>query len=240
MNAIAGGGTMLTFPALLAAGLPPVLANTTSTVALCVGMPGGVWAFRRHLVGLGGWIWPLGVVSVIGGIAGGMLLLAMPSAVFVAVVPWLLLLATALFVLHEPLVSWLRRRQGGAGAESGVEGRRPSAWGVGVQVLVGIYGGYFGAGIGIMMLASLSLLGLRDINRLNALKALLAFLVNMASVIYFLIHGHVDWSLAVWLMSGSVPGSIVGAKLAQRIPARWVRLIAATIGIIIAVSLWLK
>jgi hypothetical protein len=240
MNAIAGGGTMLTFPALLAAGLPPVLANTTSTVALCVGMPGGVWAFRRHLVGLGGWIWPLGVVSVIGGIAGGMLLLAMPSAVFVAVVPWLLLLATALFVLHEPLVSWLRRRQGGAGAESGVEGRRPSAWGVGVQVLVGIYGGYFGAGIGIMMLASLSLLGLRDINRLNALKALLAFLVNMASVIYFLIHGHVDWSLAVWLMAGSVPGSIVGAKLAQRIPARWVRLIAATIGIIIAVSLWLK
>jgi hypothetical protein len=240
MNAIAGGGTMLTFPALLAAGLPPVLANTTSTVALCVGMPGGVWAFRRHLVGLGGWIWPLGVVSVIGGIAGGMLLLAMPSAVFVAVVPWLLLMATALFVLHEPLVSWLRRRQGGAGAESGVEGRRPSAWGVGVQVLVGIYGGYFGAGIGIMMLASLSLLGLRDINRLNALKALLAFLVNMASVIYFLIHGHVDWSLAVWLMAGSVPGSIVGAKLAQRIPARWVRLIAATIGIIIAVSLWLK
>jgi hypothetical protein len=169
-----------------------------------------------------------------------MLLLAMPSAVFVAVVPWLLLMATALFVLHEPLVSWLRRRQGGAGAESGVEGRRPSAWGVGVQVLVGIYGGYFGAGIGIMMLASLSLLGLRDINRLNALKALLAFLVNMASVIYFLIHGHVDWSLAVWLMAGSVPGSIVGAKLAQRIPARWVRLIAATIGIIIAVSLWLK
>ena len=81
---------------------------------------------------------------------------------------------------------------------------------------------------------------MRDINRLNALKALLAFLVNMASVVYFLIHGHVDWSLAVWLMAGSVPGSIVGAKLAQRIPARWVRLIAATIGITIAISLWLK
>lgn len=242
MNAIAGGGTMLTFPALLAAGLPPVLANTTSTVALCVGMPGGVWAFRRHLVGLGGWIGPLGIVSVLGGMAGGMLLLAMPSAVFVAVVPWLLLLATALFVLHEPLVSWLRRRQGGAAGVgvAGAEVPAPSAWGVGVQVLVGIYGGYFGAGIGIMMLASLSLLGLRDINRLNALKALLAFLVNMASVVYFLIHGHVDWSLAVWLMAGSVPGSIVGAKLAQRIPARWVRLIAATIGITIAISLWLK
>jgi uncharacterized membrane protein YfcA len=174
--------------------------------------------------------------------AGGMLLLAMPSAVFVAVVPWLLLLATALFVLHEPLVGWLRRRQGGAAGVggAGAEVPAPSAWGVGVQVLVGIYGGYFGAGIGIMMLASLSLLGLRDINRLNALKALLAFLVNMASVIYFLIHGHVDWSLAVWLMAGSVPGSIVGAKLAQRISARWVRLIAATIGITIAISLWLK
>jgi len=244
MNAIAGGGTMLTFPALLAAGLPPVLANTTSTVALGVGMPGGVWAFRKHLPAVGGWIWPLGVVSVLGGVAGGVLLLALPAGVFVAVVPWLLLLATGLFVLNEPLVRWINRRQrpspmGVAAADEAGVPPAPRAWGVVFQGVVGVYGGYFGAGIGIMMLASLSLLGLRDINRLNALKALLALLVNAASIVYFIARGQVDWPLAGWLMGGSIPGYIVGARLAQRIPARWVRLIAAVIGVTIAVSFWL-
>jgi uncharacterized membrane protein YfcA len=251
MNAIAGGGTMLTFPALLAAGLPPVLANTTSTVALGVGMPGGVWAFRKHLPAVSGWIWPLGVASVVGGVAGGVLLLALPSGVFEAVVPWLLLLATALFVLNEPLVRWLNRRQAMAAARGGEpaaadanravgEPVAPRPWGVAFQVLVGLYGGYFGAGIGIMMLAGLGLLGLREINRLNALKALLALLVNSASIVYFIARGQVEWPLACWLMAGSIPGSIVGARLAQRIPARWVRLIAAVIGVSIAVSFWVK
>lgn len=238
---------MLTFPALLAAGVPPVLANTTSTVALGVGMPGGVWAFRRHLPSVSGWIWPLGIASLLGGVAGGVLLLALPSEVFVTAVPWLLLLATALFVLNEPLVRWIRRRQkatkavgevGTSGA--GAEPRSPRAWGVAFQTLVGVYGGYFGAGIGIMMLASLSLLGLRDINRINALKALLALLVNSASIVYFICRGEVEWSLALWLMGGSIPGSIVGARLAQRIPARWIRLIAAVIGVSIAVGFWVK
>jgi uncharacterized membrane protein YfcA len=244
MNAIAGGGTMLTFPALLAAGLPPVLANTTSTVALGVGMPGGVWAFRRHLPAVSGWILPLGVVSVLGGVAGGVLLLALPSEVFAAVVPWLLLLATGLFVLNEPLVRWINRRTApggktGAAATGAADvPSRPRPWGIAFQALVGVYGGYFGAGIGIMMLASLNLLGLRDINRLNALKALLALLVNSASIVYFVIRGEVVWPLALWLMAGSIPGSIVGARLAQRIPARWVRLIAAVIGVSIAVSFW--
>lgn len=251
MNAIAGGGTMLTFPALLAAGLPPVLANTTSTVALGVGMPGGVWTFRRHLPAVSGWIVPLGVVSVLGGVAGGMLLLALPSEVFSAIVPWLLLLATALFVLNEPLVRWLQGRQAallaGSGKTPGVptdlkaaELSAPRPWGIAFQALVGLYGGYFGAGIGIMMLASLSLLGLRDINRLNALKALLALLVNSASIVYFIARGYVHWPLALCLMAGSIPGSIVGARLAQRIPARWVRLIAAVIGVSIAMSFWAK
>ena len=250
MNAIAGGGTMLTFPALLAAGLPPVLANTTSTVALGLGMPGSVWAFRRHLPLVSTWIWPLGVASVLGGVAGGVLLLALPSEIFEALVPWLLLLATALFVLNEPLVRWLRRRPAGAPPPGAPPAATPAAtadapahprpWGIAFQALVGLYGGYFGAGIGIMMLASLSLLGLRDINRLNALKAVLALLVNSASIVYFIARGQVDWSLAAWLMAGSIPGYIAGARLAQRIPARWVRAIAATIGVGIAISFWAK
>jgi uncharacterized membrane protein YfcA len=247
MNAIAGGGTMLTFPALLAAGLPPVLANTTSTVALGVGMPGSVWAFRRHLPSVSAWIWPLGVASVLGGVAGGVLLLALPSEIFDTLVPWLLLLATALFVLNEPMVRWLKRRTvapSPPGRDSVVatadEPASPRPWGIAFQALVGVYGGYFGAGIGIMMLASLNLLGLRDINRLNALKAVLALLVNSASIIYFIARGEVEWYLAGWLMAGSIPGYVVGARLAQRIPARWVRLIAAVIGIGIALSFWAK
>jgi uncharacterized membrane protein YfcA len=247
MNAIAGGGTMLTFPALLAAGLPPVLANTTSTVALGVGMPGSVWAFRRHLPSVSAWIWPLGVASVLGGVAGGVLLLALPSEVFDALVPWLLLLATTLFVLNEPLVRWLKRRTAAPTppgmaplAASPDHSAKPRPWGIAFQALVGLYGGYFGAGIGIMMLASLSLLGLRDINRLNALKAVLALLVNSASIVYFIARGQVDWPLAGWLMAGSIPGYVVGARLAQRIPSRWVRFIAAAIGVGIAVSFWAK
>lgn len=247
MNAIAGGGTLLTFPALLAAGLPPVLANTTSTVALGLGMPGSVWAFRRHLPAVRPWIAPLGLASALGGIAGGVLLLALPSRVFVAVVPWLLLLATTLFVLNEPIVRWLKRRPAAPPAdanrpagEAAEVPARPRAWGVAFQVLVGLYGGYFGAGIGIMMMASLSLLGLRDINRLNALKSVLALLANGVSIVYFIVRGQVDWPLAAWLMAGSVPGYVVGARLAQRIPPRVVRFIAAAIGVVIAVSFWVK
>lgn len=233
MNAVAGGGTMLTFPALMAAGLPPVLANTTSTVALFVGMPGSVWAFRRKLREVKPWILPLGIVSLIGGMAGGILLLALPSSVFDAAVPWLLLFATVLFILN-PLI---QRRVSGHAA---VEARKPKPWGLAFQTGVAIYGGYFGAGIGIMMLAGLGLLGLRDVNRMNALKALLATLCNIGSVIYFVATGNVDWRLAGWLVIGSIPGYFFGSHFAQRIPAVAVRVIVAVIGMGIAIHLFMR
>jgi uncharacterized protein len=235
MNSIAGGGTMLTFPALLGAGLNGVLANTTSCVALFIGLPGSVWSFRRHLVGTKEWFIPLGVASLLSGLAGGVLLLAMPSKAFDVVVPWLLLLATLLFVLHGPIQRWARGK-----AAPGPEPARPRPWGVACQALVGLYGGYFGAGIGIMMLACLGGLGLRDINRMNALKGALALLINGTSVIYFIALGKVHWPLAFWLMAGSVPGYLIGALLAQRIPGAWVRAIAAAIGIAMAIVLWCR
>jgi uncharacterized membrane protein YfcA len=235
MNSIAGGGTMLTFPALLAAGVPGVLANTTSCVALFIGLPGSVWSFRRHLLGTKAWLAPLGVVSLLSGLAGGVLLLALPSEAFDVVVPWLLLLATLLFVLHGPLQRWARGK-----APAGPEPTRPRPWGIACQAVVGLYGGYFGAGIGIMMLACLSGLGLRDINRMNALKGALAILINGTSVVYFIARGQVHWPLAFWLMAGSVPGYFLGAVLAQRIPGAWVRGIAAVIGIGMAVVLWYR
>lgn len=235
MNSIAGGGTMLTFPALLGAGLPGVLANTTSTVALFIGMPGSIWAFRKQMAGLGPWLWPLGIISLLGGLAGGMLLLAMPPGVFDAVVPWLLILATFLFVANGPLQRWLRGKT--LAAE---EPERPARWGLAFQSVVAVYGGYFGAGIGIMMLAGLSLLGLHRINRMNAIKAVLASLVNLASVVYFIVKGQVHWPLALWLMGGSIPGYFVGGHLAQKIPGSWVRTIVAVIGFGIAVSLLIR
>lgn len=237
MNAVAGGGTMLTFPALMAAGLPPVLANTTSTVALFLGMPGSVWAFRRRLKEVEHWILPLGLVSLLGGLGGGVLLLSLPPGVFERVVPWLLLLATSLFLLNAPLQRWLRARRGAA---EGGEPDRPKPWGIAFQSGVAVYGGYFGAGIGIMMLAGLGLLGIKDLNRMNALKSLLALLCNVASVIWFISCGSVDWRLAGWLVAGSIPGYFLGGHFAQKIPPVAVRIIVAVIGLGIAASFFWK
>jgi uncharacterized membrane protein YfcA len=238
MNAVAGGGTMLTFPALMAAGLSPVLANTTSTVALFIGMPGSVWAFRKRLAEVKHWILPLGIVSLLGGLGGGMLLLALPASVFEKVVPWLLLMATLLFLLNAPIQRWLKRKRGEHVGEE--EPDRPKSWGIAFQTGVAIYGGYFGAGIGIMMMAGLSLLGLRDVNRINALKSLLALVCNVASVVWFIACGSVDWRLAGWLVIGSIPGYFLGGHFAQRIPATAVRVIVAIIGLGITGHLFWK
>ena len=240
MNAVAGGGTMLTFPALMAAGLSPVMANTTSTVALFIGMPGSVLAFRKHLGEVKAWLVPLGIVSLLGGLGGGMLLLALPPDVFKRVVPWLLLMATALFLLNAPLQRWLRAKRGAAAAEGEQEPTKPKPWGIAFQTLVAVYGGYFGAGIGIMMLAGLGLLGLKDLNRMNALKSLLALTCNVASVVWFIACGSVDWRLAGWLVVGSIPGYFLGSHFAQKIPALAVRILVAVIGLGIAASFFVQ
>jgi len=234
VNAIAGGGTMLTFPALLAAGLNPVLANTTSTVALWFGMPGSVWAFRRRLLEVSRWIVPLGVVSLLGGVAGAWLLLALPEAVFDGLVPWLILGATLLFLFHEPL-----RRRWVTSAPDPDDDRTPPLprWGLAFQGGVALYGGYFGAGIGIMMLAGLGMLGLRDINRMNGLKNLLALLCNTGAMLWFLLSGAFDLRLGAMLLAGSLPGYLAGAHLAQRVPPRVVRFTVAAIGFAIAAQL---
>jgi uncharacterized membrane protein YfcA len=236
MNSVAGGGTMLTFPALLGAGLSPVLANTTSTVALFFGMPGSVWAFRKRLAEVKAWMLPLGVVSLLGGFAGAWLLLKLPESVFDRTVPWLLLLATLLFLGNGPLRRWVARHR----PTDDEEPTSPKPWGVAFQSMVAIYGGYFGAGIGIMMLAGLSLLGLRDVHRMNALKALLGMLCNTAAVVFFIFRGAVDWRLALFLLAGSIPGYFFGSHYCQRIPALAVRIIVAIIGLSIATHLFWK
>lgn len=234
INAIAGGGTMLTFPALLAAGLPPVLANTTSTVALWFGMPGSVWAFRHRLGEVRGWILPLGAISLAGGLGGALLLIHLPDPVFEAAVPWLILGATLLFLANQPIRRWAFAHA------SDHEPEKPPRWAAGFQFAVATYGGYFGAGIGIMMLAGLGLLGIRDLHRMNALKNLLALLCNTAAMLLFLLSGSFDLRLTVILLVGSLPGYFLGAHFAQRAPVGIVRRIVAIIGIAIAASLLLK
>lgn len=229
VNAIAGGGTLLTFPALLAAGLPPVMANTSSTIALWFGIPGSVWSFRQRLREVRAWILPMGLVSLIGGGIGAWLLLAMPESIFEASVPWLILLATGLFLFNEPLRRWTRAHA--------AEPVGPTPKAMAFQSVVAIYGGYFGAGIGIMMLAGLGLLGFRDVHRMNALKNLLGALCNTAATIGFLISGRYDLPLTLVLLAGAFPGYFIGAHYAQRIPANIVRIIVAAIGIGLAVKL---
>ena len=235
MNAIAGGGTMVTFPALLSVGLSGMQANMTSTVSLFLGMPFGVWSFRKHLGGIAHWLYILAPLALVGGLAGGLLLLWAGASVFDRVVPWLLLLATVLFMSNGLVQRWVKKRRGEPSAD-----HKLGPWSVAFLSLVAVYAGYFGAGVGILMLAALSLLGLRDMNQMNALKAILAMLMNFSAVVYFIIQGTVAWHWAWWLMAGSVVGYFVGGYVGQRIPALWVRALVVIIGLGICAQLFLK
>jgi uncharacterized membrane protein YfcA len=243
MNAVAGGGTMVTFPALLWAGLNTLEANITSTVALFPGMPLSAWTFRRHIGPMSSWLWKLAPVALLGGLAGGILLVQTGSRVFDFIVPWLLLLATVLFMCNGLVQRWLSRRQSATippGEEVKPFELKLHLWSVFILAGVAVYGGYFGAGIGIMMLATLGVLGLRDINQMNAMKVVLAMLMNVSAVTYFIIKGGVQWDLAFWLMAGSVGGYWSGSLLAQRIPAVWVRTVVILIGLAICVELFMR
>ena len=197
-------------------------------------MPWSAWLFRKHLGGISHWLKILGPLALVTGFAGGKLLLVTGSRVFDFVVPWLLLLATVLLISNDIVVRWLRRHS------SQQESHKLTSWGIVAFAGVGIYGGYFGAGIGIMMLATLGLLGLHDINQMNALKVILALLMNLSAVVLFIAGGQVDWHWCLWLMAGSFGGYWAGSHVAQKIPAIWVRRIAALIGLAICIELFIK
>lgn len=208
LNAIAGGGTFLSFPALVWAGVPPVMANATATFAALPGYIGSAWAFRHDIVGqdkpgLKGLI----LVAVLGGLLGALLLLVTPSDVFAGVVPWLLLIATIAFAIG-PLV--VRRMV--------VSGR---AMGVGAALAlilaVAIYGGYFNGGLGIMLLAAFGIVGMTDLNRMNGLKTLLSAVLSLVSVATYIVAGLIDWGNLVVVGVSCLIGGYVGAWAAKRI-----------------------
>jgi uncharacterized protein len=215
INSVAGGGSFVAFPALLFAGVPAVPANATNTIALWPGSVASAVAYRRELRDVRRELLPLGAASLIGGAAGSVLLLRTSDHTFVLLIPWLMLFATVLFTFGAAVT---RALGGGAPASLGVA--------IGAQLFIGLYGGYFGGGIGIMMLAVLSLLGMTDIHRMNSLKAVLGTLVNGVAVVAFVIAGAVAWAPAAVMIVGGILGGYAGAAIARRVePGRVRRLV---------------
>jgi uncharacterized membrane protein YfcA len=231
-NALAGGGTLITFPALLAAGLPAVQANTTSSVGLVAGYAGGSVAYRRELQGQRDRAQPLVLAGVLGGLVGAVLLLLTPGEGFEAVVPWLVLLACFLLAVQPRLARQLAAR-GLAGAHPGWE----AALAIGLGA---VYGSYFGAGLGVIMLAVLGLLVADDLQRLNALKGVLSLVINLVGALVFVVTGNVDWLAALLLAAGAAVGAALGVRLARRLPAAWVRVGVVVVGVSVAVVLLLR
>lgn len=232
INAIAGGGSFLTLPALIAAGLPAINANASSTVALFPGQIATAIAARDGLRAASSDkrinVRALGVISLVGGLAGGFLLLLTPEAVFSRIIPWLILFATLIFA-------------GGNLLRVDPRFFRLNARGILVaQGFVAVYGGYFGGGIGILMLSALTLYGLRDIWLMNSLKILLAVLMNLAAVVTFIAAGLVDWPLTLVVAVGAIAGGYAGIHAARRLPSSIVKGFVITVGLVLTVYFFLK
>ena len=242
MNAIAGGGTLVTFPALVALGVPPIVANATSTVALWPGSMSSLWGYRAELVGARRWAIAFAIPSLLGGILGAVLLLHTPERSFAAIVPWLILGATSLFIAQQPLTAALKSWGMKHPSLHSEDGKLlpPSTAFLIYQFFISIYGGYFGAGVGILMLAALGLMGLTNIHQMNGLKNWGAGVMNLVAVIVFAVSGIVNWRIALAMGVGATAGGIGGSLLAQRIGKIWVRRIVISIGLISGVVMLFK
>lgn len=222
LNAIAGGGSFLTFPALVFAGVPPVAANATSAIAVSPGYLGSTLGFRAELRSLPGPLLRREVLmAAVGGLLGAGLLLITPARVFSGIVPWLLLLATALFALGPRLA----RLNGGTGHPG---------WRLPGLLAVAIYGGYFNGGLGILLMALYSLTGETRLNTVNALKNLNSFVLSLLSVVAFAWAGAIVWPQAVWMMAWATAGGWMGARLARRLPVAWVRALVILTGLMMS------
>jgi uncharacterized protein len=234
INAIAGGGTLITFPVLTFLGVPAVSANVTNTVALCPGYFGGTIAQWNDLKGQTNRLWLIVPASIVGGLLGGWLLLQTGEKLFRDLVPYLILLASGLLAIQDPVRAWLTRRMA-AGQGSQLE---KITW---LPVtLASIYGGYFGAGLSVIVLSALGLTLEVSLTRLNALKQAVAFSVNIAAAIFFLFSGQVVWSAAAVMAIGALIGGVLGGKLAGKIKPSTLRWTVVTIGVIVAIIYFVR
>jgi len=235
VNSVAGGGTLISFPALIWLGLNSVTANATSTVAIWPGTVGSAWGYRREARKVAPRLWLMVIPSLIGGLAGAWLLKLTPPGVFDKLVPFLILFATLLFMAQEPV----QRMMGTAEAAK----HQSNAWFAGgmlFQLMVGLYGGYFGAGIGILMLAALSIMGLTDIHEMNSLKVVLGGSVNGIAAVYFIVMGMVYWPFVVLMAVAAILGGYFGAGAARKLGRTAVRRIVIGVGLAMAISLFVK
>jgi uncharacterized membrane protein YfcA len=234
INSVAGGGTLLTFPTLIWLGLNSVSANATSTVAIWPGSLGGVWGFRSNLRTADRRLLALTAPSLAGGIAGALLLRFTPPSIFDAVVPFLILFATLLFMVQETVQRMFKT------GEARHESARWLAGAMLFQFFVALYGGYFGAGIGILMLAALGILGLTDLHQMNGLKNFFALSINGVAAIYFMFAHMVEWPYVLIMAVGAIAGGVGGAGLARRLGRMVMRRVVIAIGFAMALSLFLK
>ncbi len=235
VNALAGGGTLITFPMLTAVGLPAIAANVTNTVALSPGYLGATLAQANDLRGQKARLWLVVPAGAIGGVIGGVLLLNTGERLFRSLVPFLILLASALLAIQDPVRAWLARRaaQNGAGATS-------ENWVVLPLGLAAVYGGYFGAGLSVIVLAVLGITLEDTLTRLNALKQAVAFSTNIAAAVFFLFSGKVVWPAALVMAVGALIGGALGGRLAGRVKPSTLRWIVVTIGVTVSIVYLLR
>jgi uncharacterized membrane protein YfcA len=217
LNSVAGGGSFIAFPALLFTGVPPIPANATNTIALWTGAAASGGAYRKRLDVPRRVLVPLLTASLVGGVAGAFLLLKTPAHTFMRVLPWLTLGATLLFAFGKKIAG---------GRRSVIEHESSNAALAGAtlfQLCVGVYGGYFGGGMGIVMLAMLAALGMTDIHAMNALKSVMGFVINGVAVVTFVIAGAIYWRHGIVMIVGGIAGGYLGAHYAMKMPQAWIR-----------------
>ena len=257
LNSVAGGGSFISFPMLLFTGVPAIQANATNAMAVWPGSMASIPPYRKDLAHERRELLIFSAVSVVGGVLGAVILLRTPPALFQRLVPWLLLLATLIFAFGGNLTQWLRRRRADATAaqaeaappiasapddtasEAHTTPRALAVVGV-IQFVIAFYGGFFGGGMGIMMLAGFALLGMRNIHAMNALKVVLASIINGVAVIAFTIAGAIAWPQALVMVVGAIIGGYGGAALAHRVPPQYVRWFAIAVGLLISAYFFIK
>jgi len=235
VNALAGGGTLITFPMLIAVGLPPIAANVTNTVALCPGYLGATFAQKKDLRGQALRLRLLIPASIMGGVFGGFLLLHTRNHVFRLLVPYLILFAVVLLAAQDRIRAWLVRRTGQSSGSPSQE-----RWGLLPVTGAAVYGGYFGAGLSVIVLAVLGIAVDDSLTRLNALKQFIAFSVNISAAVFFLFSGQVVWSAALVMAGGSLVGGVLGGRLAGRVSPLMLRRIVVGIGSVVACVYFVK
>lgn len=235
LNAIAGGGSFLTLPALVYVGVPPVSANATSTLAMWPAAIASGLGYRHDILAARRWIPMLGTISLVGGLLGGLLLVKTSDTRFLTLLPWLMLVAVATFTFGSQVTLAIRRRFG-RGDSGTAFGSSPDErlslppWILVLQLVIATYGGYFGGGMGIMMLAAFAIAGMTDLHAMNGLKALLAVAINGVALAAFIIDGAIAWAPGMVMVAGGIAGGYLGAGLARRLGVQSVRRLVVGVG----------